>query len=469
MRTILLAFLLQVPAWVVEAPTGHSSPSGLPEATTLGSGVRPAIMAADTLGEGEGRRTCTAREAARHRLIVEGGNELYVDPTVLVPSGGRTLLAGQPTYLFSKQDRAGPVSLTGTSTVFGAVLAADGSARSVPIPPIKSKIAAAITAVARAGGSWRVIFAELDSLPFRADKKVLAYWHGVYDGRRWSSVEQLPSLPEVSLGYFNHSSVAERGDTVVWAALVHPTPTTQAVAVFERRRSKWSYHILPTPFASYAALAHSPQLGFVLAVAHLDTTLKNGGNSLFLYQRRQAWRPLRKVVARSGGSVHHPALNLAGQTGILTWKTFMRGDVPARFPIGFGEPAGGAAGVAGPRTELQAMIGPMGPRDEPVVVIDPTIAEGWKSVTLPNGSPLWVVDHVVGGSVRELQIVRRSKDSTAALWQTPYPYRGGFTAVALPGPEVLIAGPLLEQTREVLVSLLLRVRVQCDSTEASMR
>lgn len=409
---------------------------------------------------------CWAREVARHRLVVEGDRELYVEPSVLVSSGGKVLLAGQPTYIFSPQRRSGAAAVEGHGTVFGAAITSDGRARTVPHPPIPGKVAAAIAAIDRGEGGWRVIFAEFDSVP-TTNTRPRQFWYGVYDGSRWSSVEPLPNPPGTALLYLNHSSLIQRGDTLLWAAQFEITPTKSGVAVYERTNSRWSYDLLPAPSATYVALAHSPLLGDVVAVVHPDTSLRRDRGSVFFYGRRQGWTRLHKVVAGTDEDVHHPSLRLAGNRWSLTWRSFGSGLVQLR-PAGVPQPDDSSAATGAWASELRAMTGLIGTGNEPVAVIDRAVGEGWEALETPQGLPIWVVDHVLSGGlgkipVRELRMIRRSDDSTDVFWRTPHPYRGPFAAIGLRNSEVLVAGPKLEEAREVLVSLLIRVRVECDA------
>ncbi|MBA3579032.1 MAG: hypothetical protein H0W42_03505 [Gemmatimonadaceae bacterium] len=386
---------------------------------------------------------CTARALSRAELIVEGGRALYVEPVVFVTSGDRVLLAGKPSYLFAPVPGGATFDALSRNVVFGAVISPDGSARTVPSPDVNAGKVAAIAGAAAGEGAWRLIFAELDSMATDGLQTVGAFWHGIYDGERWSSVERLPPPPDNDLFYYNSSRLAENGDTIVWAARTNMPPRNLGVVVYERTPAGWSYRVAGPSGVAYVQVAHSRTLGFTLALVYPDPALYEDTNSLFFYRRRSDWELVRKVVAGGEGAIHRPLLNLWGDSGVLTWKTYIRDQ-------------------AGTRIEFRGMVGEIGQRNERLLVIDGRNAEGRSTLITHDGRILWVTDHVTGsGGERELQLRQPAGDSTAVLWRTPYPYRGPLAATVYSHSDLMTVGPKLDEARQLLVSVVLRLRLDC--------
>jgi hypothetical protein len=395
--------------------------------TWLAVAWSPWILAAQTLD-------CVGREVSRTRLLVDGGRELYVEPSVLAVSGSRTLLAGKPSYLFLKREPDEAAEVESRNTVFAVVLEADGSAQLVPPPPVAGSMLAAVAGVGALSNSWRVIFAEVDSVGVD-DPNVEAFWHGIYDGRVWSFLERLPQPSGKTLQYLNTSPIGETADTVVWAALTTFEEHQQSVVVFERRGGVWSYQILATPFASRGEALHTPGIGFVLAVTH-----KDAGNpparSAFIYSRRSGWTSPQQIpVVGTDGRALPPPNNffasLDSTTAIVAFT--------APMPLALGN------------------------REEPLFAVARPFGDAFATVVLGDGSILWATEHTDSSGVRELRLVRPLPDSTAIIWRSPNPFRGPFNAVGLPSSDVMIVGPELDETHGVLASLIVRLRIGCST------
>ena len=392
--------------------------------TCLAVAALPAVLLAQDL-------YCTGEEISRNRLTVDGGRELFIESSVLAVSGSRTLLAGKPSYLFLKRNPDEPAELGSRNTVFGVVLEADGSARLVPAPPVPGRILAAVAGIGTTANSWRVIFAEVDSVGVN-DPKVTAFWHGIYDGQQWYSLERLSQPSGKALQYLNTSPLAEAPDTVVWAALTALEEHRQSVVVFERRNGAWSHEIVATPFASGVEAFHSPALGFVLAITHDD---QGGDRAAFLYTRRSGWTSHRKLrmVGTDGRAVVLPR-----PPNVSFDRDSMRLAFSTPMPLALGN------------------------REEPLLTVARELGQSFSVVALGDSTILWATDYADSTGVSELRLDRPVADSTVSVWRSPNPFRGPFTAARRSPSEVLIVGPELDETHGVLASLILRIRVDCD-------
>lgn len=434
------AWLPLIAGVFVPIPTGEEAGGSYGDRTRAGQATP--LLTTDTISVRESGGRCTARELSRTRLVVEGGRELYLEPKVFTFSGGRALLAGKPSYLFHPRKPNAVAEVESRHVVFGAVIEADGSARAVPAPPVNAGKVSAVAGIASEPGSWRVIFAELDSIATDSPAPV-SFWHGIYDSTGWSAIERLPGPPGTPLLYYNSSRLTQNGDTVVWAAMSQVTSTRQGVVVFERRAGAWSHQVVTTPFTDDAELVHLPPLGFILAVVHRDTAIASDKKAVFLYTRRSGWQLHRRVASGEERSVLGVSIHASGGGGVLSWVS-------------------NAGTAANARPELRAMIGAIWSHDSSILVVDPSVLQGYASVPMSTGESVWVAGHDTGqGRTGELRLISHSNRSPAVLWRTPHPYLGPFAATAHSATDVLIVGPELDSARELLVSLILRLRVDC--------
>lgn len=399
--------------------------------------------------------TCTAREVSRTRLLVEGGRELYVEPVVVEVAGTDVLVAGRPSYLFRARQRGDTADLESTDVVFGAVITGEGTARTVAGPDVNHGKVAAVAATALGPGRWRVIFAESDSISADASDVVPAYWHGIYDGAHWSDIQRLPQPPAVSLQYFNRSRVIQRGDTIVWAGLVQTGRISQGVIVFERIRGVWS-HVMPTtPFASSVQLIHTPKHGFILGVFrhqlqdfHLPGAIEDPEqkSAVRLYSRPSGWKEQRMISLPVQPAISRVGLDASGEA--ITVSTITRGSHATTLSL-----------------HLHTVSAPTLNGDERRSVVDSGATPHFAPVVMPWGNVLWVSQHALATADStdqgELHLINASDNASSVIWRSPNPYLGPFSATAYSASDVMIVGPELDRAHELLVSLIIRVRVEC--------
>jgi len=381
---------------------------------------------------------CTVRETSRTPLLVDGLREIYIEPTAVLPSRSGILFAGTPNYLyapgFPEQFRDFV-----QDSVFGAVLGTDGRARLVPAPIDPTRIKG-VRGVALNDGSWAVAFAELKH-PWQGHvpDTVVRFWHGIYDGRAWSRIEQLPTPPAGEMKMAGASSLVVRGDTLFFAVRVVEPKGGFNIALFERRQGSWKVTVVRTD-ASYARLTYSDSAGLLLAVVRADATMQRDANSLFLHSRESGWATSRKIIQGHPEPVHDPVFSGSSDGPVLTWWVLL--------------PTGGR--------QARAMIGTLD-QGSPVLTLDSLIV-GVVPVIGRGGAPLWVTEHLESPTSSELRVVARGVDGTpTVVARTPNPYTGPFAAAAPSAEEMILSGPLLrrESAHPSLVTLLIRTRVEC--------
>jgi len=393
----------------------------------------------------EALAVCTVRETSRTRLTVEGGRPLYVQADAFVANGrGDVLLAGTTSYLW-QVSAEGQITGVKTDSVFGAVIARDGGARSVPAP-IPPRQIHGIRAAGRDDHRWDVVFAEV--APYTGDRKpeeALRLWYGVYDGQGWTGLEEIPTPEGTVLDALFNSSLVRQGDTLAWALRPAMGSARGDVLLVQRHEGRWSYQWVPTRVASDVELSYSDSSGLLLGVVQPDPSMRSDGNSLLLWAQRPEWRIVRRLVHGTvDGRVFEPWLRRLPAGLVTSWTT----------PVGEGPQT---------RQELRAMLGDLESGTGPAVVLDSDVSIWSEAAPLvqAQGFPVWVAHHSSpdGGS-DELRFIGVPGDSAVELGRVANPYRMRGAAVALAHSELLVTG--MEYLQEGFAfSLLLRARVRC--------
>lgn len=364
------------------------------------------------------------------------------------------LLAGTPNHLW-RHPPEGRAARVATDSLFGAVIAPDGSARTVQ-SPIPGKLLGSIRALGRGDGTWDVVFAELfPTETFPPPDSIARLWYGVLDGTRWASVEPLPTPPGVRLHSLHASPLVRSGDTLALALTALTPGFYRDVAIFERRAGRWHHEIVPTRSSGYPVVAYADSVGLLLAVVRADSRWNNpdsarGGfdrNSLFLYARHPAWHILRRVAHGVTEPVDHPSLIRSGDNLVLSWAV---------------ETETGS--------EARAVINVLNGPPDLTVVLDPAFAghPPVRSLVLSDGHHLWITRHSpAGASSSQLRFARTYGHGATLIGNLPNHFLGGFGAAPGRDSDVLLTGAEsahVDQGHPTVgspASLLVRVRVVC--------
>lgn len=385
---------------------------------------------------------CTAREISRNPLMPDDSHLLYVEPVVLNASNdGSVLLAGTHNHLFRNTPGLG-WRMVVQDSVFGAVLSTSGRVRTVR-SPVSVRRVTGIRAVAREGGGWSVVFAELRPSTGEVENDTVArLWYGVIEGGRLSALEAIPLPDSGRVQPFTASSLIRSRDGLAWAMPYSGDMITPGLIVYERRNGRWSYERIPMGYAR-GDLAYSDSSGLVLATQQADFRLMKDGNSLLLWTRDPTWRMNRSVVAGSRERAHAPAITLSPAGSALTWS----------------------AAVPGARERLEAHAISTGRMDSTahVMVLDSSIMPMYpiSFVPLPQGPKLWVTDHLFPDGTREIRFVRDSAGTPATAARLPNPYFSPLRAVGIGSADVLVSGGVLRPDTTAGYSLLVRMRLEC--------
>jgi hypothetical protein len=388
---------------------------------------------------------CSVREVSRHRLTVLGNRPLYIEADAFVANQrGDVLLAGTPNYLWQVSPQGEITGLTEDS-IFGAVIAPDGTARVVPAP-ITGRQIHGIRVASRNDGGWDVVFAEVAAfVGDRQPDEALRLWHGVYDGESWNSLEQIPAPDGIPLSTLFTSSLVRRGDSLAWALVPAMGSPRRDIVLVQRREGRWAYEWVPMRTAADVDLSYSDSLGLLLAVVQPDPRLRGDGNSLMLWAQRPEWQIVRRLVhGDADGRVYEPSLRRLSTGLLASWTT----------PVGTGPEA---------RNELRALVGRLEEQTAPAVVLDTNVSI-WSQAPplLPAPAmPAWAAHHSLRDSeASEIRFMTLSADSAIELGRVANPYYLRVSAVASGSSELLVSGMEYTQDRFAF-SLLLRARVEC--------
>jgi hypothetical protein len=365
---------------------------------------------------------------------------MYVEPTTMAASKGRVLIAGWPAYLFARGLQSRPKQV-GSDSVLGVIFQPGRPATTIRAPSDAQTIGG-VRALGRADGAWDVVFADLVAFsPERVSRPdtALRLWHGVYDGERWKSLEEIPRPSGFLIHPLMGTRLVRSGDTLSWAVLT-TTPRGRDVLVLRRTDDGWSGEAVGTPGAAYVEMMHARRAGHLLAVVQVDTSLRTSDeNSLFLYSRDSVWRVARRVARGGMEPAHHPSLHW-DDGPVLTW--YVDG------------PSGG---------QVRMVRNPGGAHPGEMGVLDSAFTGGRQviSLGLESGS-YWVVNHRPQGEKRTvLRVVRSSGNGPAEVARWESPFLSGVRGISVGDSDIFLAGALWMDRDSIPVSLLLHARAQC--------
>jgi hypothetical protein len=298
---------------------------------------------------------------------------------------------------------------------------------------------------------WAVTFSELpaDTNPPVGAPVDGRLWYGTYENGRWASLARIPLPGGWKLLPASASSLARSGDTLALAMSMDSAAHARRLVLFERRGSRCSYRMLRFR-ASYVDLAHVEGMGLVTAFVRAGSSAGSsagaggtfGGGSLFLHPLRSSSSEPRRVDTGSTDAVHEPSLAGGPGAAVLSWWTIVRDSLGTRF-------------------QANAIVDPLASAKGSVLTLDPDI-NSLVQVPTPAGAHLWLTDHVIAGTSRELRLLAASAGGTHVLWRAPNPFDGRFRAVALSNSRLLLVGPSFDRSRGVLASLVLHLQLRCD-------
>ena len=365
---------------------------------------------------------------------------MYVEPTAMAAIGNEALLAGTPTFIWTRTAGSG-ITRAPSPRVLGAIISANGSARIVPSPIVAEHVSG-IRALGREDGTWALVFAELvppadpTSTPTDLASRL---WFGIYDGTSWTRLEEIPRPAGTQLHPVLSSTLAHHGGRFAWAMMNTTANHHTDVIVFERVNGRWSHEVVTTQDAGYVDLTYSGAHGLLLATTRADPSSPRDGRSLVIYARKPQWQLTQTLLPRGPASIHWPRF-IPGAGVSLRWWSEVQDST-------------------GMHHAARALVGP-GVQD--VVTVDSSVAEGFTHLNTQHGRHLWLTDHVSPGSQqRTLRFSIGTTRTATPVGQIPNPFTGNFDATMQGRSHILVAGPLVDRAAGTVVTLLIRARSNC--------
>lgn len=341
----------------------------------------------------------------------------------------RALLLGYPTYVWNSGHISRGPDRNG---LFGVLFPPFGGAS-----PIRSPIDGVVLGMARGVAigpeRWGIVFAEMPDST--VERRVKRLWYGVLQDSVWLSLDRIPLPVGITLHWLRASRLIAEDAGLTFAVPMNSPGDVSEIAMFQMRRERWSYKLLPVAAVSYVSVGYSQAHGLELAVVRADTAGTADSNSLFLHYGPN-WLSKKKLANGLLAPVHVPRLSPDGSR--MTWWSQM-----------------------GDRREARAILD-LTLADPQVLVIDSSVVQ--VEPILATNYVGWVADHIdTGSGNRELRFIRAEGDRAKTIAAFPNPFDGGFAVAPQRGDGISLIGPRLEHSDSgtILVSLQLRYAVKC--------
>jgi hypothetical protein len=376
-------------------------------------------------------------------VALADGREVYIEPQTLLRVGDEWLVVGSPSYEFAVAPGREAVNLSRRQHV-GAWLARP--ARTLGKPT--DGMVGSMLSTTLANGRWAAIFDEIEPPPDSSRSLVssaypVSYWYGEHDGIRWTLVEPLATPAGSKLDLRRSANLVRAGDRLVWIGY-DDFRRYQPLVWYERIDGVWRHERLPDELVELAVLDVDEASGLWFLFSGDDPALPGWQKSLRLYREGPPRELVSRVVAVAGdeGMIYYPDLEI-GRDGItVSWAVNGPGGMPAFT-----------------RTRLRP-----GSESDSIVQLDDDV-EYVHSLTMPDGSLAWLVEHHVDRDAQreELRLLRLDGANVVRTATVPSPFTG-FLKVAPAGPnEVLLVGPQMGRvaTETPVRSLILRLSTSC--------
>jgi hypothetical protein len=385
---------------------------------------------------------CEIQAVSRAPLRLEDGREVYVEPQALASDGGTILLAGRPTYVWTR-DSLGVSRPEEDDESIGVVL--EGQVATLINTPVRAPLLDDVRVLPLRAGRWAILMSELDAdSRFPERDGAIHLWYAEYDAPGWTTVEEVPLPAAGRLQTFSSSKLVRVEDGVGWLGQVVSTDGSGRVLFFRRSAGGWSTEVVSPTRSDALALGSSQATGLVAALAGAEEGVGGWIYSLRTLRRDSAWTgESRVVVASENEVIRRPWLSSAGGLSTLSWIV---------------EPRAQTGSAPGAWATTESRVGLFGKAE--------TVDHGSpRVVPVPVGDSafLWIADHDDGLTGEpELRFIRRTPTGPLVMGVLPNPFTGYFSATWT-DPELIIIGPEFNPSpgEPTVRSLIVRVTLSC--------
>lgn len=258
---------------------------------------------------------CSPRASNEKRLVADGAR-VYIEPSTALEHDGALLVLGLPSYV-SRPDSGPGRWRVARDSIFGALILANGSWRSVPRPPaVRHPFAP--RAVRRSDGAWDVVLLELPAAfdPQTSDS-VIGIWHATLRDTSWSFVERVAVPNAIQPRILQVSNLVRAGDTLTWAAPYSRGRAggTDGILLLERLDGRWTWRTFEWR-ATWVDL-------LVNASGHrrmVETHANDSDDSLTLRLLSLSNPPRALAEARTGYSKRLHVAQLDGDRAVVSYR-----------------------------------------------------------------------------------------------------------------------------------------------------
>jgi hypothetical protein len=357
-------------------------------------------------------------------VALADGSPLYVEPSAVLWSGGQLFVAGSPSYVWARGNHS---KIESRNTLFGALIALDGTATPIP-SPLKSDHLGDVRAVSLGSGLWAATFADVaPGTQFSpiAWPAVNGYWFGITDGTKWITLEEI-RVPDGKLQTaFASRLILSRGNYSV-ALPLDLEGGRRVAAVFSRRSNGWTRHDRRFNFVNYVSLDTTALGNLLLGVVGSDTSdLRLSNQIVFdtLSTQSWTWLPFGRVDRESFNTIHRLDLGWVGDSLNATWLE---------------------SSLAAGKMEARTILHLPHSADSRRIRLSDNALQAVRLDASPKAT--WIIHERPSSAVKTLSLVW-TLEGTLERTQVASPYEGVIGAVWA-GDKILIAGPVRKRRDE---------------------
>lgn len=386
-----------------------------------------------------GAQSCRVTQTDTVSLRVGNNHPIYVEPQTFVANArGQLLLAGTPTYVWSSPSSD---STMANGNVLGVLLSRSGRSTAIPSPIDKNRVAD-VRAAALPDGTWGILFGEKKPSRPLYSGPLEAYWYGRYDGSKWRGLQRLP-LPAGVVRSDFASKLVLRKDMLYLLAPMRSTPGKDGIALFMRRKGKWTVSEHAMGRVAYVSLDTTRTGRLVVGIVQADTTEREDSNSFFLYEVDSTgtlWKPLGRRAKGGNTPVHDPTLEWAGLDLVAGWTS------PSRERRG---------------VDVSIVLGATEKLSGPLRIFSPDPLQFFTRTLSSLAAPIIVT--ASQASVGRIQLGSISRGTYRELDSFPSPFMGAINVTSR-GNSIFLNGPVpsFKKRTPVVTSLQLRFDIVCE-------